>query len=131
MQSDHSSAFHQQIPHKHSSFLLLYYFFNIPHSKATRADIFLAVKINSFAFASPINRGSRCVPPAPGIIPQLVSVSPSFTSSAAIAKSHASTSSNPPPNAYPLIAAMVGCGSIASTIKNISYCLHVSSHFFF
>ena len=49
-------------------------FFKIPQSYASCAVSFLAVKMSSFAFISPINRGKRCVPPAPGIIAQLVSV---------------------------------------------------------
>ena len=36
----------------------------------------LPVKIRSFAFAMPSKRVSRCVPPAPGIMPSFVSGSP-------------------------------------------------------
>lgn len=65
----------------------------------------------------PINRGKRCVPPAPGIIPNFVSVKPSFAVLArriqhiesmnilsilpAIRISHAKANSRPPPNAKP------------------------------
>ena len=58
-------------------------------------------------------RASRCVPPAPGMMPRRTSVSPSSADSAAMRRSHASASSSPPPNAAPLIAAITGRGSAA------------------
>jgi enoyl-CoA hydratase/carnithine racemase len=42
-------------------------------------------------------RGSRCVPPAPGMMPSLTSVSPTSAPSAITRRSHASASSRPPP----------------------------------
>ena len=49
--------------------------------------------------ASPTRRGSRCVPPKPGMIPRLISGWPKLADSAAIRKSHAIDSSQPPPKA--------------------------------
>ena len=72
------------------------------------------VRISSFAAATPAIRASRCVPPAPGMIPSRTSVSPISAVSAAIRMSQASASSSPPPNATPFTAAMVGRGNAAS-----------------
>ena len=69
-----------------------------------------AVKISSLALAGPISRGSRCVPPAPGMMPRAHSVSPIFASLPSTRRSHDSASSQPPPNATPSTAAMVGMG---------------------
>ena len=59
-------------------------------------------------------RPSRCVPPAPGMIPSVVSGSPTFTCAAATRRSHTSASSRPPPNATPLSAAITGFGDRSS-----------------
>ncbi len=55
-----------------------------------------------------MRRGSRCVPPAPGIIPREVSVRPSLTCAAATRKSQAKANSRPPPKATPFSTAMTG-----------------------
>ena len=60
------------------------------------------------ARASGMVRGSRWVPPAPGMIAHLTSARPSRAWSAAILKSQASTISRPPASATPLMAAMMG-----------------------
>lgn len=47
-------------------------------SSASAALSTLAVKIKLLAFDKPSRRVSRCVPPAPGMIPSRVSGSPIF-----------------------------------------------------
>ncbi len=47
------------------------------------------------------------MPPKPGMIPRLISGWPKVADSAAIRKSHAIASSQPPPNAPALTAAIV------------------------
>ena len=56
----------------------------------------------------PIARGKRWVPPAPGMMPILISGWPNLALSAAITKSHIMASSQPPPKAKPLTAAITG-----------------------
>ena len=51
--------------------------FTSPMRSASSAPSLRAVRIRSFARALPMRRGSRCVPPAPGMIASEVSVSPS------------------------------------------------------
>src|SRR2546426_821497 len=60
------------------------------------------------AFARPTSRGSRWVPPPPGMMARFTSVRPSSESSLAIRMSHASANSRPPPSAKPRMAAMMG-----------------------
>ena len=62
----------------------------------------------------PTSRASRWVPPAAGSTDRLVSGSPKRAVSAAIRMSQDMASSQPPPRANPLTAAMVGF-SYAST----------------
>ena len=62
----------------------------------------------SIAFDLPTARVSRCVPPAPGITPRLISGWPNFAVSAARMKSHIIASSQPPPSAKPATAAITG-----------------------
>ena len=62
------------------------------------------------------NKTSVYFSPAPGMIPNLVSVSPIFALSAAIRKSHDRAISRPPPNVWPSRAAMVGMGRLLSSI---------------
>ena len=62
---------------------------------------------------SPTTRGSRCVPPAPGVTARRTSGRPSLARSEAIRRSQHSASSSPPPSALPSIAAIVGIGSSA------------------
>ena len=85
-----------------------------PISAARFAVTGSPVKIISSARAAPINRGRRCVPPAPGMAPIRASVNPICASCAAIRKSHAIAISQPPPSAKPLMTAMVGMGAAAS-----------------
>ena len=67
-----------------------------------------AVRIMSIARALPMARGSRCVPPAPGMMPSLISGWPKRAESAAMMMSHIIASSQPPPRAKPATAAMTG-----------------------
>ena len=60
------------------------------------------------ASALEVKRGRRCVPPAPGMTPRLISGWPNFAVSAAIARSHIMASSQPPPSAKPATAAITG-----------------------
>ena len=53
-------------------------------------------------------RGRRCVPPAPGMMPSLISGWPNLAVSAAIIMSHIIATSQPPPSAKPATAAMTG-----------------------
>ena len=66
------------------------------------------------ARAAPTTRGSRCVPPLPGMTASRTSGSPSLAVSDAIRMSQHSASSSPPPSAWPSMAAIVGIGSSAS-----------------
>jgi hypothetical protein len=79
-----------------------------PMSSASSVLILLPVRISSFALVTPIRRGSRCVPPAPGTMPMPTSGSAKLAPSAVRRKSHARAISSPPPKARPLRAAMVG-----------------------
>src|SRR2546427_363516 len=60
------------------------------------------------AASTPIARGRRCVPPAPGSSPSFTSGSATEAVADATRKWHASASSRPPPTQAPLIAAMTG-----------------------
>ena len=73
--------------------------------------------MRSLARAGPTSRASRWVPPAPGMMPRLISGWPSFASAAATRQSQARASSQPPPRAYPVIAATTGFG-IRATASN-------------
>ena len=61
----------------------------------------------SSAFAGPTSRGSRCVPPKPGMIPSAISGWPKLAENAARRTSQAIAISQPPPSASPLTAAIV------------------------
>ena len=64
--------------------------------------------MTSIAVALPTARVSRCVPPAPGMTPILISGWPIFAVSDAITTSQSIMSSQPPPRAKPLTAATIG-----------------------
>ena len=66
---------------------------------------------SSSAFVRPINRGSRWVPPKPGMIPRFDSVCPIRAVSFITRRWQAIAISQPPPVAWPWIAAMTGLGS--------------------
>ena len=86
-------------------------------ASASAAPTNRPVKISSLARLGPISRVSRWVPPAPGMMPSLISGWPSIASSAAIRMSAHSASSQPPPSAYPLIAATTGLRIRATAAK--------------
>ena len=79
-----------------------------PARSASAASIMRAVSTISMALAFPTARGRRCVPPAPGMMPSLISGWPNFAVSAAMMKSHIIDSSQPPPSANPATAAITG-----------------------
>ncbi|MCY1378953.1 hypothetical protein D9M69_666270 [compost metagenome] len=79
-----------------------------PARSASVASIMRAVSTMSMALDLPTARGRRCVPPAPGMMPSLISGWPNFALSAAMMKSHIMASSQPPPSAKPLTAAITG-----------------------
>lgn len=121
---------------------------DIPQSSASDAANDRAVNMRLFALDRPRSLVTRCVPPAPGIMPRRVSGSPILETSypnkphhclknssnfhyyvPATRKSHASPNSNPPPSAGPSIAAMVGNGRFSSvaraprkSARNLSTC---------
>src|SRR5215831_12625675 len=80
-----------------------------PIRSASAAGTRIPVRIISRALPRPTRRGSRCVPPPPGMMARLISVRPSCASSAAMRMSQARASSRPPPRAKPRMAAMMGC----------------------
>jgi hypothetical protein len=67
-----------------------------------------AIRISSMAFASGMARGSRWVPPAPGMMAQRTSGSPNVAWGTAMRRSHARASSMPPARQWPLMAAIMG-----------------------
>ncbi|CAM5718970.1 hypothetical protein SALBM311S_05515 [Streptomyces alboniger] len=69
----------------------------------------------SIALARPISRVRRWVPPMPGITPSLISGWPKTADSPAITRSHIIASSQPPPRAGPLTAAIFGVRSSANS----------------
>mmetsp|Transcript_165 Transcript_165/g.617 ORF Transcript_165/g.617 Transcript_165/m.617 type:complete len:241 (+) Transcript_165:81-803(+) len=75
---------------------------------------------------SPTARVKRCVPPKPGIVPSLISGWPNLAVSAARMKSQVIASSQPPPSANPLTAAMIGVltdDSSSSSPKSRALCM--------
>src|SRR5215468_9222531 len=80
-----------------------------PIRSASAAGTRMPVRIISRALPRPTRRGSRWVPPPPGMMARLISVRPSCLSSAAMRISQARASSRPPPRAKPRMAAMMGC----------------------
>ena len=76
--------------------------------RASPAEIASPIRFISRAFSAPTSRGRRWVPPKPGMIPSLISGWPKTADSAAIRKSQAIASSQPPPKASALTAAIVG-----------------------
>ena len=79
-----------------------------PAAIASLAGIGSPDRIIGSAFSMPTRRGSRCVPPAPGINPSLISGKPSRVPAAATRKWQPMVSSRPPPSGVPCTAAIVG-----------------------
>ena len=84
---------------------------------ASEAGMGLPVRTNCIAYDAPTTRGRRCVPPKPGVMPSVTSGWATFAPSPARRISQQSASSNPPPSAYPLIAAMVGTRRSSSALN--------------
>mmetsp|Transcript_20440 Transcript_20440/g.40877 ORF Transcript_20440/g.40877 Transcript_20440/m.40877 type:complete len:262 (-) Transcript_20440:141-926(-) len=89
----------------------------MPYCAASEAPILRAVNMSSLARAEPMRRGSRCVPPAPGMMAREVSGRPKRASAPATLMSHERAISRPPPSAAPSTAAMVGSGRLESAVK--------------
>mmetsp|Transcript_104759 Transcript_104759/g.312958 ORF Transcript_104759/g.312958 Transcript_104759/m.312958 type:complete len:240 (-) Transcript_104759:16-735(-) len=79
-----------------------------PAFSASSALMFLPVKISAMALDLPTARMSLCVPPAPGMMPSLISGWPKTAFSLAMMMSHIMATSQPPPKAKPFTAAMTG-----------------------
>ena len=79
-----------------------------PHLSASADVIGSPVKISSIATLRGRWSTMRNTPPAAAMSPRLTSGSPNFARSSATTRSLASASSEPPPSAVPLTAAMVG-----------------------
>ncbi len=92
-----------------------------PAASASLAGIGSPERIIGSAFSMPTRRGRRCVPPAPGIRPSLISGRPSRVPAAATRKWQPIVSSSPPPSGVPCTAAIVGFFTSSSTaITSIS-----------
>ena len=78
-----------------------------PSSKASSARIGSPTRFISSALPGPTRRGRRWVPPKPGRMPSLISGWPNSAERAAMRMSQAIASSQPPPKARPLTAAIV------------------------
>ena len=89
-----------------------------PALSASFAGIGSPDRIIGSAFSMPTRRGSRCVPPAPGMSPSLISGRPSRVPAAATRKWQPMVSSSPPPSGVPCTAAMVGF--LMSSISEIT-----------
>ena len=76
------------------------------------------------ASGNPTKRGKRCVPPHPGIMPNLTSGKPILVFGLSVAKRklHANASSQPPPTQAPSITATVVCGNCSRALKIFNPC---------
>ena len=86
-------------------------------ASASAASTIRPANTRSLARAGPTSRASRWVPPPPGMMPSRISGWPKRAPSDATRKSHARASSQPPPRAKPLTAAMVGQGRSATALS--------------
>mmetsp|Transcript_18997 Transcript_18997/g.58481 ORF Transcript_18997/g.58481 Transcript_18997/m.58481 type:complete len:261 (-) Transcript_18997:124-906(-) len=86
-----------------------------PAASASSAPICSPVRHMRMALDLPIARTSRCVPPAPGIVPSRISGWPNLAAAPQIMMSHIMASSQPPPSANPFTAAIVGVRSDATS----------------
>src|SRR3990167_2786724 len=77
-----------------------------PERSASAASIMRPVRHMSIALALPTARVRRCDPPMPGATPSLISGWPNLALSEAMMKSAIIASSQPPPSAKPLTAAI-------------------------
>ncbi len=96
-----------------------------PSARAFAPFLSRPVVIHSRALSAPMRRGKRTVPPKPGIRPSLTSGKPMEAVVSAIRMSHANAISQPPPNAKPLTAAMVGNGKSS---KRSNTCEVLATH---
>ena len=89
---------------------------------ASSALMTFAVRMSSMALETPTMRGSRWVPPNPGVMPRPTSGWPNLAFSLARRMSQAMDSSQPPPRAKPLTAAMTGLLMFSSLRKTFPPC---------
>ena len=75
----------------------------------------------------PTRRARRWVPPKPGVMPRPVSGWPNTAVSAQMRMSQLMLSSQPPPSAKPLMAAMVGMGRVSMRRNTSLPCLPKAS----
>src|SRR3954470_18160156 len=97
-----------------------------PNSNASSAPTGSPTRFISSALLSPTSRGSRWVPPKPGMMPSLISGWPNEAESAAIRRSHDIASSHPPPKASELTAAMVATRDCPRS-RNVACAVSMSS----
>ena len=86
-----------------------------------------ALRINCSARPLPTSRGRRCVPPYPGMMPIVTSGWPNLAVSTASRIVQAIASSQPPPRAKPLTAAMTGLPRFSMTLVRRWPCRVLSS----
>ena len=89
-----------------------------PRASAVEASYFRQSIETSFARFSPTEIASRFVPPNTGALPIRTPVWPNLAVRTAIARSHATTNSFPPPAATPMTAAMTGTGAFRIASKS-------------
>src|SRR2546425_322242 len=82
--------------------------FTSPRVRHSAAGICVPRIMNSSALVRPMSRGMRWVPPKPGMMPRFDSVWPMRAVSLSRRRWHAIAISQPPPSAWPFIAAMTG-----------------------
>ena len=92
-----------------------------PCFSASRAVMGCPVRIISMARNFPIVLVKRWVPPAPGIIPMLISGCPNFAVSEAMIMSQFIASSHPPPRACPLMAPTIGLAVFFSLSQSANW----------
>ena len=88
-----------------------------PSSRACSASIASAVSNIRKAARGPINRGSRWVPPAPGLMPSVTSGIENRAAGVAMRKWQAAASSRALPNTRPAKAMATGLGQSSTAWK--------------
>mmetsp|Transcript_64178 Transcript_64178/g.180646 ORF Transcript_64178/g.180646 Transcript_64178/m.180646 type:complete len:236 (+) Transcript_64178:327-1034(+) len=91
-----------------------------PAFSASAALMFRPVRMRAMAFDLPTLRMRRCVPPAPGMTPSLISGWPKTALSLAMMMSHIIAISQPPPKAKPLTAAITGTLQSATHVHDLN-----------
>ena len=97
-----------------------------PSSSASSERTASPTRFISRALLAPTRRGSRWVPPKPGMIPSFTSGWPKTAASAAIRKSQAIATSQPPPKAIELTAAIVATREVPNS-RSSAWAVSISS----